>query len=53
MSTKDTHLVVFLSNKTSPRWQACYAMSKDERRAKEEGHAALKAWDEKYQDAIV
>lgn len=54
MSTKDTYLAVFLSNKTSPRWQAWYAMSDDERRAKdEEGLAALKAWDEKHQDAIV
>jgi hypothetical protein len=34
MSTKDTYLAVFLSNKTSPRWQAWYAMSEDERRAK-------------------
>jgi hypothetical protein len=54
VSTKDTYLAVFLSNKTSPRWQAWYAMSDDERRAKdEEGLAALKAWDEKHQDAIV
>jgi hypothetical protein len=54
MSTKDTYLAVFLSNKTSPRWQAWYAMSDNERRAKdEEGLAALKAWDEKHQDAIV
>jgi hypothetical protein len=52
MSTNDTYLAVFLSNKTSPRWQACYAMSDDERRAKdEEGLAALKAWDEKHRDA--
>jgi len=54
MSTNDTYLAVFLSNKTSPRWQAWYAMSDAERRAKdEEGLAALKAWDEKHQDAIV
>ena len=54
MSTKNTYLAVFLGNKTSPRWQAWYAMSEDERRAKdEEGLAALKAWDEKHQDAIV
>ena len=46
MNTSDTYLAVFLSNKTSPRWQAWYAMSDDERRAKdEEGLAALKAWD--------
>lgn len=33
MVTNDTYLAVFLSNKTSPRWQAWYAMSEDERRA--------------------
>jgi hypothetical protein len=54
MNTKDTYLAIFLSNKTSPRWQAWYAMSDDERRAKdEEGLAALKAWDEKHRDAVV
>jgi hypothetical protein len=43
MSTSDTYLAVFLSNKTSPRWQAWYAMTDDERRAKDEtGLAALK-----------
>ena len=54
MSTNGTYLAVFLSNKTSPRWQAWYAMSDDERRAKDEvGLAALKAWDEKHRDVIV
>ena len=54
MSTKDTYLAVFMSNKTSPRWQAWYAMSDEERRAKDEvGLAALKAWDEKHRDSIV
>jgi hypothetical protein len=54
MSTKDTYLAVFLSNKTSPRWQAWYAMSEEERRAKDEvGLAALEAWDEKHRDSIV
>lgn len=54
MSTNGTYLAVFTSNKTSPRWQAWYAMSEEERRAKdEEGLAALKAWDEKHKDAIV
>jgi hypothetical protein len=44
----------FLGNKTSPRWKAWYAMSEEERRAKDvEGLAALKAWDESHQDAIV
>jgi hypothetical protein len=54
MSINGTYLAVFLSNKTSPRWQAWYAMSDGERRAKdEEGLAALKGWDEKHRDAIV
>lgn len=54
MSTDGTYLAVFLSNKTSPRWRAWYAMSADERRAKDEaGLAALKAWDEKHRDVIV
>jgi hypothetical protein len=53
MSMKDTYLAV-LSNKTSPRWKAWYAMSEEEWRAKDvEGLAALKAWDESQQDAIV
>ena len=54
MSTNDTYLAVFTSNKTSPRWQAWSAISDEERRAKdEEGLAALKAWDEEHKDAIV
>jgi hypothetical protein len=54
MSTNGTYLAVFTSNKRSPRWRAWYAMSDAERRAKDEaGLAALKAWDEKHQDAIV
>lgn len=54
MGTNGTYLAVFLNNKASPRWQAWYAMSEEERRAKdEEGLAALKAWDEKHQDSIV
>jgi hypothetical protein len=49
-----SYLAVFLSNKTSDRWQAWYAMSEDERRATdEEGLAALTAWDEEHRDAIV
>ena len=54
MSTKGTYLAVFLSNKTSPRWRAWYAMTEEQRRAKDEvGLAALKAWDEAHQDDIV
>lgn len=54
MSTGNTYLAVFTSNKTSPRWRAWYAMSAEERRRKdEEGLAALKAWDEAHRDSIV
>jgi hypothetical protein len=54
MSATGTYLAVFLSNKTSPRWKAWYAMSEEERRAKAEmGVAAVKAWDEKHRDIIV
>lgn len=51
----DTHyLAVFLSNKQSPKWRAWYAMTEDERRAKDEiGLAALAAWDEAHKDVIV
>ncbi len=54
MSTDNAYLAAFMSNKASPRWRAWYAMSDDERRAKDEaGLAALKAWDEKHRDVIV
>jgi hypothetical protein len=54
VSTDGHYLAVFLSNKTSPRWRAWYAMSDEERRAKDEvGLAALKAWDEAHEDDIV
>lgn len=54
MSTNDHYLAVFTSNKTSQRWQAWYAMTSEERRAKDEvGLTALKAWDEKHRDVIV
>jgi hypothetical protein len=50
----NTYLAVFLSNKTSPRWQAWHAMSEEERRAKDEaGLAALAARDEAHKDDIV
>jgi hypothetical protein len=54
MTTDNTYLAVFLSNKTSPRWRAWYAMTDDEKRWKdEEGLAALAAWDEAHKDSIV
>ena len=52
--TTGHYLAVFTSNKTSPRWQAWYAMTEEEQRATDEkGLAALKAWDEAHKDAIV
>ena len=54
MSTNGTYLAVFLSNKTSPSWQAWYAKSAEEKRATDEiGLAALAAWDEEHKDSIV
>lgn len=54
MSTHGHYLAVFLSNKASPRWQAWYAMSERERRARDEaGLAALAAWDAAHRDVIV
>lgn len=54
MSTDGHYLAVFLSNKSSPKWKAWYAMTEDERRAKDEiGLAALAAWDEAHRDVIV
>jgi hypothetical protein len=58
MSTGHTYtghyLAVFTSDKTSPRWRAWYAMTDEERKAKDEvGLAALKAWDEAHKDDIV
>lgn len=54
MSAKDTYLAVFTGSKSSPRWQAWYAMSEEEQRAKgEAGVAAVKAWYATHKDAIV
>ncbi len=48
------YLAVFTSNKSSAKWRAWYALSEEERRAKDEaGLAAVKAWDEAHRDAIV
>ena len=54
MSAQDHYLAVFTSNKASAKWRAWYAMTDEERRAKDEvGLAALKAWDEAHKDVIV
>jgi hypothetical protein len=54
MSTDNHYLAVFLSNKTSVRWQAWYAKTDEEKRATQEiGLAALAAWDEEHKDDIV
>ncbi len=48
------YLAVFTSNKTSAKWRAWYALTEDEKRAKQEvGLAALAAWDAAHADDIV
>lgn len=54
MSADGTYLAVFLSNKAGPKWQAWYALSEEERRARDAiGIPALEAWDEKHRASIV
>lgn len=54
MTTTKTYLAVFMSNKNSPKWRAWYAMSEDERKAKDAvGLPALAAWDQKHKANIV
>jgi len=49
-----TYLAVFLSNKAGPRWQEWYALSDEEKSARQAiGIPALEAWDEEHKDAIV
>jgi hypothetical protein len=48
------YLGVFISNKSSAKWRAWYAMSDVERRETDRrGLAALAAWDEAHRDVIV
>lgn len=48
------YLAVFYSDKAGPKWQAWYALSEEERRAKDAiGLPALEAWDEKHKASIV
>jgi hypothetical protein len=54
MSTDGTYLGVFLSNKAGPKWQEWYALSDEEKQARQAiGIPALEAWDEQHKDAIV
>lgn len=54
MPALNHYLAVFLSNKNGPRWKAWYALTDEERAAKDAaGIPALLAWDEKHKDAIV
>ena len=49
-----TYLAVFLSDKAGPKWQAWYAMTEAEQKARQDiGIPALYAWDEAHKDAIV
>jgi hypothetical protein len=48
------YLGVFTSDKTGPQWQAWYALTEEEKRARAEiGVAAVLAWDEAHRDVIV
>lgn len=48
------YLAVFYSDKAGPKWKAWYALSEEEKRARQDiGLPALEAWDEKHKDAIV
>jgi hypothetical protein len=48
------YLAVFYSDKAGPKWQAWYALSEEERRAKDAiGLPALEAWDAEHKDSIV
>ena len=54
MSTKGHYLGVFLSNKSSEKWRAWYALSKEEQAAKDAiGLPALAKWDADHKDVIV
>lgn len=54
MSTKGHYLGVFTSKKASPKWRAWYAMTEEQRGAKDEvGLAALKPWDADHAADIV
>jgi hypothetical protein len=54
LSTDGTYLAVFLSNKAGPKWQAWYALSEEERKAKDAiGIPALEAWDDEHRQSIV
>lgn len=46
-SKRGLYLAVFYSNKSSPKWRACYAMTDAEQKAMQDaGISALKTWDE-------
>jgi hypothetical protein len=50
----NTYLAVFLSNKTRPRWLEWYALSDEERRARDaQGLPAIAAWEEAHRESIV
>ena len=53
-SKRGHYLGVFTSNKSSPKWRAWYAMTEEQRAAKDVvGLAALKQWDEDHAADIV
>ena len=54
VAANKSYLAVFMSNKSSPKWRAWYAMTDEERAATDaKGIPALQAWDDKHKDSIV
>ena len=49
-----TYLAVFYSDKAGPKWQDWYALTHEERDARDAvGIPALEAWDEQHKDRIA
>lgn len=49
-----TYLAVFLSDKSGPKWQDWYALTQEERDARDAvGIPALEAWDDQHKDRIA
>lgn len=54
ISTAGRYLAIFTSNKTSAKWRAWYALSAEEKRARDAvGLPSLAAWDAAHRDVIV
>ena len=54
MSTQGHYLAVFTSDKTGPKWREWYALSEEEKAARQAiGIPAVLAWEEAHRDVIV